>query len=481
MNKSIVFHYLSKIMLVGSATFLLPCIVSLYYKEFECAISFFIVAFAVAIISLPLAIIKPKNKHMYAREGLVIVALMWVIYPIFGALPFYISGAIPNFIDAIFESISGFTTTGSTILTDIENLPNGILFWRTFTHWIGGMGVLVFAIAIFPSSNDSMYLMRAECAGPQVGKIVPKGKNSARYLYSIYLGLTVLTTIFLILGGMPVFDSICHAMSTAGTGGFGLKNNSIVYYNSTYIDVVLTISMLLFGINFNMYYFLITKRLKDVFKNNELRVYLLIILISTILITIEIYPIYENVFTSLRFSSFQVVSIISSAGLATADYCQWSMLSQTILVILMFIGGCAGSTSGGLKVQRFIIMFKSAKKSIKQTLNPKSINIVTSDDKFLDISIVHGVHAYLIIYLGFFLVSLLLISLNNVDFSTSFTAVTTCINNIGPGLEKVGPTENFSFFSNLSKIVLSIDMLLGRLECFPIIILFSPAIWRKKF
>lgn len=481
MNKSIVFHYLSKIMLVGSATFLLPCIVSLYYKEFECAISFFIVAFAVAIISLPLAIIKPKNKHMYAREGLVIVALMWVIYPIFGALPFYISGAIPNFIDAIFESISGFTTTGSTILTDIENLPNGILFWRTFTHWIGGMGVLVLAIAIFPSSNDSMYLMRAECAGPQVGKIVPKGKNSARYLYSIYLGLTVLTTIFLILGGMPVFDSICHAMSTAGTGGFGLKNNSVVYYNSTYIDVVLTISMLLFGINFNMYYFLITKRLKDVFKNTELRVYLLIILISIILITIEIYPIYENVFTSLRFSSFQVVSIISSTGLATADYCQWSMLSQTILVILMFIGGCAGSTSGGLKVQRFIIMFKSAKKSIKQTLNPKSINIVTSDDKFLDISIVHGVHAYLIIYLGFFLISLLLISLNNVDFSTSFTAITTCINNIGPGLAKVGPTENFSFFSNLSKIVLSIDMLLGRLECFPIIILFSPAIWRKKF
>lgn len=481
MNKSIVFHYLSKIMLVGSATFLLPCIVSLYYKEFECAISFFIVAFAVAIISLPLAIIKPKNKHMYAREGLVIVALMWVIYPIFGALPFYISGAIPNFIDAIFESISGFTTTGSTILTDIENLPNGILFWRTFTHWIGGMGVLVLAIAIFPSSNDSMYLMRAECAGPQVGKIVPKGKNSARYLYSIYLGLTVLTTIFLILGGMPVFDSICHAMSTAGTGGFGLKNNSVVYYNSTYIDVVLTISMLLFGINFNMYYFLITKRLKDIFKNTELRVYLLIILISIILITIEIYPIYENVFTSLRFSSFQVVSIISSTGLATADYCQWSMLSQTILVILMFIGGCAGSTSGGLKVQRFIIMFKSAKKSIKQTLNPKSINIVTSDDKFLDISIVHGVHAYLIIYLGFFLISLLLISLNNVDFSTSFTAITTCINNIGPGLAKVGPTENFSFFSNLSKIVLSIDMLLGRLECFPIIILFSPAIWRKKF
>lgn len=481
MNKSVVFHYLSKIMLVGSAIFLLPCSVSLYYGEMDCALTFFIVALIVAIVSAPLVIIKPKNKQMYAREGLVIVALMWVIYPIVGALPFYISKEIPSFIDAIFESVSGFTTTGSTILTDIESLSKGMLFWRSFTHWIGGMGVLVFIIAILPSSNESMYLMRAECAGPQVGKIVPKGKNSAKYLYYIYFGLTVLTVIFLILGGMPVFDSICHAMSTAGTGGFGIKNNSITYYNSAYIETVITISMLLFGINFSIFYFLVIKRFKEVIKNTELKVYLLIILIATVLVAIDIYPIYNSISKSFRYSIFQVVSIITSTGFATADYCQWSMFSQTILVILMFVGACAGSTGGGLKVQRFIIMFKSAKKSIKQTLNPKSINIVTSDDKLLDISIVHGVHAYLIIYLGLFLISLLLISLNNVDFSTSFTAVTTCINNMGPGLEKVGPTENFSFFSNLSKIVLTVDMLLGRLECFPIIILFSPTVWRKKF
>lgn len=481
MNKSVVFHYLSKIMLVGSTMFLLPCGVSLYYGEIDCALIFIAVALMIAIISTPLAIIKPKNKQMYTREGLVIVALMWVIYPIVGALPFYISEEIPNFIDAVFESISGFTTTGSTILTDIESLSKGMLFWRSFTHWIGGMGVLVFAIAILPSSNESMYLMRAECAGPQVGKIVPKGKNSAKYLYYIYFVLTVLTVIFLILGGMPIFDSICHAMSTAGTGGFGIKNNSIIYYDSAYIDTVITISMLLFGVNFSMFYFLLVKRFKEVIKNTELKVYLSIILVATILITLDIYPIYDSVSKSFRYAVFQVVSVMTSTCFVTADYCQWSMFSQTILIILMFIGACAGSTSGGLKVQRFVIMFKSAKKSIKQTLNPKSINIVTSDDKLLDISTVHGIHAYLIIYLGLFLISLLLISLNNFDFSTSFTSVITCINNVGSGLEKIGPTENFASFSNLSKIVLVIDMLLGRLECFPIIILFSPTIWRKKF
>lgn len=481
MNRFMVLHYLSKIMLVGSIILLLPCGVSLYYGEFSCAFNFFIVALITALIFVPFSIIKPKNQQMYTREGLVIVAIMWILYPIIGALPFYISGEIPDFIDAIFESVSGFTTTGSTILKDIEALPNGMIFWRSFTHWIGGMGVLVLAIAIFPSSNDCMYLMRAECAGPQVGKIVPKGKNSAKYLYSIYLGLTIIITILLILGGMPIFDSICHAIGTAGTGGFGIKNNGVAYYNSAYIEGVLTVGMILFGINFNMFYFILIKRFKDVLKNTELKVYLIIIAIATLLILLDIYPIYNSVSKSFRYSIFQVVSIITSTGFATADYCQWSTFSQTILTILMFVGACAGSTGGGLKVQRFIIMFKSAKKSIKQTLNPRSVNIVTSDDKSLDIDIVHGVHAYLIIYLGFFLISLLLISLNNMDFATTFSAVTTCINNIGPGLAKVGPMENFSSLSDLSKIVLIIDMLLGRLECFPLIILFSPAIWRKKF
>jgi trk system potassium uptake protein TrkH len=280
---------------------------------------------------------------------------------------------------------------------------------------------------------------------------------------------------------MPVFDSICHAMGTAGTGGFSIKNSSIAYYDSAYIDAVITIGMIVFGINFSIFYFLLIKRFSDVFKNTELRVYLCIILIATGIITLDILPDYGSVSKSFRYAIFQVSSIMTSTGFATTDYCQWSSLSQTILVALMFVGACAGSTGGGLKVQRFVIMFKSAKKSIKQTLNPKSVNIITNDDKTLDTATVHGVHAYLIIYLGFFLVSMLLISINNMDFTTNFTVVTTCINNIGPGLAKVGPTENFSTFSNLSKVVLMVDMLLGRLECFPIIILFSPAIWRKKF
>ncbi len=481
MNKAFVFHFLSKILLCGSALLLLPCAVSLYYHENDSALVFFMVALGLAIVSTPAAVIKPKNKQMYAREGLVIVALLWVIFPIIGALPFYFSGEIPHFVDAVFESVSGFSTTGSTILTDIEALSRGMLFWRSFTHWVGGMGVLVLVVAILPSSNDSMYLMRAECAGPQVGKIVPKGKNSAMYLYIIYAGLTVLTMIFLLIGGMPLFDSVCHAMGTAGTGGFGIKNNGIAYYDSAYIDGVLTVSMLLFGVNFSIYYFAIARRFKDILKNTELKVYLTIIAAATVMIMASIYPIYDSVAKCFRYAIFQVAAIITSTGFGTADYMKWPAFSQMIIMILMFVGACAGSTGGGLKVQRIIIMFKSAVKSIKQTLSPKSVNIVKSDDKAMDISTVHGVHTYLIIFIGLFFASMLLLSLNGVDFATNFSSVTTCINNIGPGLNRVGPTENFSFYSDLSKIVLSVDMLLGRLECFPLIILFSPSIWRRKF
>lgn len=481
MNRSLVIHFLSKLLLCGSALFLLPCAVSLYYHEYDIALVFFMTALAVAIISTPLAVIKPKNKQMYAREGLIIVALLWVIYPLIGAFPFYISGEIPHFADAVFESISGFTTTGATILTDIESLSRGMLFWRSFTHWVGGMGVLVLAIAILPSSNESMYLMRAECAGPQVGKIVPKGKNSALYLYIIYSGLTLLTIIFLLFGGMPLFDSVCHAMGAAGTGGFGIKNAGIAYYNSAYIDGVLTVSMALFGVNFSLYYFILIRRFKDILKNTELKVYIAVIAIATGLIMLNIYPIYNSVGKCFRYAVFQVSSIMTSTGFGTMDYTLWPEFSQMILMILMFVGACAGSTGGGLKVQRIIIMFKSAVKSIKKTLSPKSVNIVKSDDKAMDVETVHGVHAYIIIYIGLFFASMLLISLNNADFATTFSSVSTCINNIGPGLNKVGPSENFSFFSDLSKAVLSVDMLLGRLECFPLIILISPSVWRKKF
>ncbi len=481
MNKAIVFHYISKVMLVSSAILLLPAAVSLYYSEKNSALTFLIIALCVAAVSAPLAIIKPKNKQMYAREGLVIAAMLWIIMPLVGALPFYFSGEIPSFCDALFESISGFTTTGSTILTDIESLSKGMLFWRSLTHWIGGMGVLVLAIAILPSSADAMHLMRAECAGPQVGKIVPKGKLSAAYLYIIYAVLTILTVIFLLFGGMPLFDSVCHAMGAAGTGGFGIKNTGIAYYNSSYIEAVLTISMFLFGVNFTLYYFLLIKRFKDVLKNTEIKVYITIIVIASIIIGINIFSMYDSVTTTIRYTVFQVVSTMTSTGYGTVDFNQWPMLSKMILVMLMFIGACAGSTGGGFKVQRVIIMYKSATKYLRKMAHPKSVNIVKSDDKTMDTETIHGVHNYFIVYMSLIAISLILLSLNNEDFTTTFTAVFTCINNIGPGLEKVGPVNNFAFFSDFSKLLLSVDMLLGRLECLPLIIMFSPSIWRKNF
>ncbi|MBE6837393.1 MAG: TrkH family potassium uptake protein [Ruminococcus sp.] len=480
MNKSIVFHYLSKALLVGSAMFLIPSFVSLYYGETHTMLIFLIIGLVVGIVSVPLAVIKPKNKQMYAREGLVIVALLWVIYPLLGALPFYFSGEIPHFMDAVFESVSGFTTTGATILSNVEALSQGMLFWRSFTHWVGGMGVLVLMIAILPSSNHAMHLMQAECAGPQVGKIVPKGKNSAAYLYIIYAVLTLVTIVLLLLGGMPLFDSVCHAMGTAGTGGFSVKNAGIGYYNSAYIEYVLTIMMILFGVNFSLYYFILIRRFKEVFKNTELKTYFALITIATLLIMANIYPTYESLGKSFRYAFFQVGSIMTSTGFGTADFNVWPAFSQTILIVLMYIGACAGSTGGGFKVSRVIIMFKSGVKSIKKTIHPNSVNIVKSEDKALDINVVHGVQTYLIIYIFLIFISLLIVSLNGADFTTNFTSVTTCINNIGPGLNRVGPTENFGFLNDLSKLTLTVDMLLGRLECFPLLILMSPSVWRKK-
>ncbi|MCM1165401.1 MAG: TrkH family potassium uptake protein [Lachnospiraceae bacterium] len=481
MNKALVFHYLSKMTLVGSALFLLPALVSLCYGEFDAVLAFIVSGAVLAVLSLPMTLVKPKSSEMYTKEGFIIVAMLWIVFPLAGALPFYISGEIPRFVDAVFESVSGFTTTGSTILSNVEGLSHGMLFWRSFSHWIGGMGILVFALMVFPSSKDSMYLMRAECPGPQVGKFVPKGKNTAVYMYSIYGALTLVTFILLCAGGMPAFDSVCHAMGTAGTGGFGIKNAGIAYYNSAYIDVVITVMMMLFGVNFNIFYFLLIRRFKDVGKNLELRVYVIIIAVSTLLIGASIYPIYRSVGQSLRYAAFQVVSIMTTTGFATADFNLWPAFSQMILVLLMLVGACAGSTGGGFKVQRLIILFKNTGKYFKKLLHPKSVSLVTSEDKAMDADTVHGVHCYLGIYLFLMLSSMLLISVDNCDFATNLTAVTACFNNIGPGINKVGPMENFSFFSDFSKIVLSMDMLLGRLECLPMMMLFVPSIWRKKF
>ncbi len=481
MNKQLVFHYLSKILLLGSLLFLLPMVVSLYYHEQDTATIFLIVGVGTAIAGVPLTVIPPKNKHMYDREALVIVALMWVVYPIVGALPFWLSGEIPHFVDAVFESVSGFTTTGSTILTDVEALSRGMLFYRSLTHWVGGMGVLVLAIAILPSSNDALTLMRAECAGPQVSKIVPKGKWSAAYLYIIYTVLTIITAVLLIAGGMPLFDSVCHAMGTAGTGGFGIKNDGVAFYNSSYIDAVITIMMALFGVNFSLYYYIIAKRLGDVWKNTEIKVYFIIMAVATGLIMIDIRGIYHSFSGCLRYAGFQVSSIMTSTGFATADFTTWPGFSQMILVILMFIGACGGSTGGGFKVARVIILFKNSMRSLRKMLSPNSVNVVKSDSKTMDVQVVHSIQNYLSIYIGLLIVSLLFVAIDNADFSTTFSSVTTCINNIGPGLGKVGPIDNFSFYSDTSKITLTLDMLLGRLECLPMLILFSPSAWRRNF
>lgn len=481
MNKLAVAHYLCRITVSGSLLFLIPAIVSAVYGEWDSVRVFLEVAAGVALVSAPMAVIKPKDTDMFAKEGLVVVALLWVIYPVAGALPFWLSGQIPSFIDAVFESVSGFTTTGSTILTDIESLSHGMLFWRSFTHWVGGMGVLVLAIAILPANKGTMHLMRAECAGPQVGKLTPKGRTSARTLYIIYGVMTIVLTVLLVLGGMPLFDSICHAMGTAGTGGFGIKNTGIAFYNSRYIEYVLTAGMAAFGVNFSIFYLALTGHIRTALRNTELRVYLIIMAVATVLIMAANRGIHSEFSKNFRYAVFQVSSIMTSTGFGTDDYALWPEFSQMVLFILMFIGACAGSTGGGLKVQRVIIMFRSVKKFVRQTLSPKCVYVLKGEDKSMDTTTVHGVQTYFILYIGLMLISLLLVSVDNFDFATSFSSVVTCINNIGPGLNRVGPSENFHMFSGFVKIVLSFDMLFGRLECLPIIIMLSPSVWRSKF
>ncbi len=485
MNKKIVLHSLAQIALLEAVLMLLPAAVALYYRETETVKVFLIVAATMALLQVPILLLtKTKNADMNFRDGVAIAAMGWIVISFFGALPFYISGEIPSFTDALFESISGFTTTGSSILGDVEALTKGMQFWRCFTHWVGGMGVLVLTVAILPSDkkSSSLQLMRAECPGPTVEKLVPKGKSSALILYVIYTVLTLIMVLFLVVGGMPLYDSVCTTFGTAGTGGFGIKNAGLGFYNSAYIEGVVTVFMILFGVNFNIYYFIVMRRFSAIFKNSELKVYLSIIAVSIgmIIANLMAYGVYNSFSKSFRYTSFQVGSIMTSTGFATADFDQWPEFAKIVLVMLMFIGACAGSTGGGFKVSRVIILVRTAKRNLRKLLHPKSVNVVKSDDKSLNIETVHGVSCYLIIYLLIFIASLLIISLNNMDFTSSFTSVTTCFNNIGPGLSKVGPTCNFSELSNLSKYTLSLDMLLGRLECIPILMMFAPSMWIKK-
>lgn len=479
MNIKMITYLLGRMLGVEAAILLIPALVAGIYGE--SIYPFLITAAALMVLTILMSRKKPENTTIYGKEGFAIIACAWILWSVFGAIPFYISNEIPNYIDAVFETISGFTTTGSTILTDIASMQKGMNFWRCLTHWIGGMGVLVFVMVIVSlEEKNSMHLMRAEVPGPETDKLVPRARASARILYGMYFLLTFAEVLLLRFGGMNWYDSIIHSFSTAGTGGFSNRNNSVAYYNSAYIDGVITVFMILFGINFNMYYFLLLKKVKAVFKNEEVRAYLGIIIAATAAITINILHIYKTPLKAFRYAVFQVSAIITTTGFATADYNLWPELSKCILLMLMIIGACAGSTGGGMKVSRILILMKSIKQELKRMLHPKSVTIVKVNGKKVGDSTVHNVYIYFIAYGVIFVISVLLVSINNFDFATTFSGVLTTINNVGPGIEGVGPVENFAAFSPLSKIVFCFDMLIGRLEIFPLLVLFSPDLWRKK-
>ncbi len=480
MNYKMVFKTVGRLLMVEALLMLLPLAVSLYYKE-KLEYVFLITIGLLLTTSLIMIVQKTENRRIYAREGLVIVSLSWILMSLFGALPYLISGAISSPVDAFFETVSGFSTTGATILTDIEALPNSLLFWRSFTHWIGGMGIIVFVLAILPKKDmQSMHILRAEVPGPTVGKLVSKTMVTARILYIIYTVFTIAEIIALFCCDMPFFDSITTAFSTAGTGGFAIKNASIAAYNNLGAEMVITVFMALFGINFNLFYLLLIRQFKRAFKSEEMWTYLIIIFVCFAIITVDIYPIVDSLGTALRQSIFQVVSVITTTGFVTADFNTWPVLSQMIIIILMFLGACSGSTGGGLKVGRVLILAKSVFRELRRAINPNRVKAIKLDGALIDNSVVSTNTTYFLIYIFVIGVSVLLLSFNHFDFSTTLTAVVTCISNLGPGLSRVGPIENFSEFSDFSKLVLCADMLIGRLEIFPIIVLFMPATWRKS-
>lgn len=480
MNYGMIFYIIGWILNIEGAFLFMPLIIAGIYREGNEAMSIAIASLFCLVVGFIITRFKPKDKTLYAKEGLVIVALSWIVMSIFGMLPFLFSGAIPSVVDALFETVSGFTTTGASILSDVEAMGKSLLFWRSFTHWIGGMGVLVFLMAILPlSGGKNMYLMKVESTGPSVGKLVPKVRDTAFILYAMYFALTVIEIMLLIIGGMPVFDAVTLSAGTAGTGGFGVLNSSVGSYSS-YSQVVITVFMIMFGVNFSMYHLIIRGRIKDVFKSAEFRVYISIILISIAIITMDIRAMFGSVAEALKHAGFQVGSIITTTGFATTDFDLWPELSKTILVILMFVGACAGSTGGGIKVSRLIILFKTMLKELKVIAHPRVVKKVKMDGKTVEHEVVRSVNVYLVSFFAIFVVSLLIISMDGHDFTTNFTSVAATINNIGPGLEAVGPTSNFSDFSNLSKIVFIFDMLAGRLELFPMLILLLPSTWKKN-
>lgn len=481
MNKKMIVYILGKMLGVEGVVLLLPALVSLIYQE-KTGISFLIVSALLILIYLLIGRKKPKTVRIYGKEGFVIVGFAWLLWSLFGALPFFISGCIPNYIDALFETVSGFTTTGSSILQEIESLPMGINFWRCFTHWIGGMGVLVFVMMITSLDDEhSMPLMRAEVPGPEADKLVPKARNTAAILYGMYFVLTAVEVVLLMLGGMSFYDALVHSFSTAGTGGFSNRNTSISFYDSAYIDGVITVFMILFGVNFNLYFLILLKDWKSALKNEELRAYLGIIVASIAVITVNILNIYGNVLHAFRYAAFQVASVITTTGFYIADYELWPELSKAVLLFIMFIGACAGSTGGGIKVCRFLILYKSIRQEIHKILHPNAVTVIKMNGKKVGADTMRGINVYFAAYIFILAASVLIVSLDNFDFATSFSGVLTTINNVGPGISKVGPVENFHMFSPLSKIVFCFDMLAGRLEIIPYLLILSPDLWRKRF
>ena len=474
-------YIIAKMLGVEGAVLLIPAFVAFLYGESD-VIQFLIVSAVLGAIFFIFGRKRPENKVIYAKEGLVIVGLAWILWSLFGALPFVLTESIPSYVDAFFETVSGFTTTGSTILTDIEALPKGVAFWRSLTHWIGGMGVLVFVMMLTSLDDEhSMHLMRAEVPGPEADKLVPKARATARILYLMYFVLTAAEVVFLMFGGKSFYDALLHSFSTAGTGGFSNRNASVAYYDSAYIDGVITVFMILFGVNFNLYFLIRLKNWKDALKNEELHAYLGIIAGAVAIVTVNILGIYGNIVHAFRYASFQVASVITTTGFCTADFNLWPELSKVVLLGIMVIGACAGSTGGGIKVSRFLILVKSIKQEVRRMLHPKAVTIVKINGKRVGNDTIRSVYIYFISYILVMMVSILLVSINNFDFATTFSSVLTTLNNVGPGISMVGPVENFHMFSPLSKLVFCMDMLLGRLEIFPYLLLMSPELWRRRF
>lgn len=480
MNKRMVFHIIGRILQVESILLLFPLITAAIYAEQKILQSYLLVSVVTFLLGTGLTVlIKPKSRVIYAKEGFAVVSLAWIALSAIGATPFVLTGEIPSYIDAFFETVSGFTTTGSTILKDVEAMSHGSLFWRSFTHWIGGMGFLVFVMAIIPNISDrSMHLLKAEVPGPTVGKIVPRIKDTSKILYIIYGALTLIEIIMLFAGGMPLFDSILHSFGTAGTGGFGIKGDSIASY-TPYCQWVIAVFMLLFGVNFNLFYLLLIKRFFTAIKSSELWCYISIIAVSTGIIVINTLNMYEKLSDCIRHSFFQVSAIITTTGYMTYDFDLWPNLSKTILLLLMFLGACAGSTGGGLKISRVMLLFKMIGREIKKLVHPRSVSVVKFEGKTVEEKTLSSVSSYFAIYIVCILLVFLLISFEPFGMESNFSAAVSCFNNIGPGFDAVGPTLNFADYSAFSKLVLSAAMLLGRLEIFPLIIAFSSFVHKR--